>query len=833
MSPRASRNASSTPSAPYTKRATGQPKSSRQQFSACGACRMRRVRCDLKDVAMADPTSLPSCSNCKERGIKCVDEFAEVKAVKNLRRGRRLQQVEAVYGKVASDGPMSRSIATSSAVGIPSPINTSGPSVIPQLNLEFFRSPFFRRFNIQRPIIEPSEFTSRYFAHVEGTSSIGVEGEMIAMLLVIWAASFGVNECGIDVEEFEPPSPISPTHPATSQDDDSYRRVRAMRTDAMTREALRLIDIHGILRRPTWDGVRVLLLILPLTQGILSPMERIAMQEATLAQVHTLCFPPSPEAENAIPCEPLVRARVFWYANVQEAITQGLRDGRLVFDDDDLLAFQNSLPPQYAMSSPLSRPSSSHSGTLPGSPISQHISSMDHPRASLVFQITSHYFSHTLAVARICREIHVHLTGPRARRRCEGGVPVDQEALTRLWDEIEQSWEEFEQLRRSASSNMGDLVRGEDVERFVSSWQIFIFECLNVIRESLKKCILSLSPPGSPNFSEPRRSSSASSTYSYTVHLHSQAVRRCRIMLPRILAIVGRHLEVSTSGFFAYEAGLVCDGIFFAALILAQGDIENDGEILPKNEDGFSWDVEAEEGVDICLRALRQLGWAHAQSEMRQRTIHAVWGARMRRSQCNAQDPVHNQAARFTYSSSQNHDYLAVRPPMPTEYHQQVSLALVSAAGQSRPHLPPLSLGSSQGHVDSAPNTAVSDGSCAWPPYTPPTTAGSMTCQSSSSTSSGSPHVLPMPTLKHPQLGAPNLDTDTYGVEVNPFAYDVDDTIVSEPVLVQGPWSSPYSQGSSKAFFDPNVMFPTSNTVLTPPSTSAGTESCQQFTNFY
>jgi hypothetical protein len=53
----------------------------------------------------------PSCSNCKERGIKCVyvtftlsiltidhvcfsDEFAEVKAVKLLRRGRRLQQVE-------------------------------------------------------------------------------------------------------------------------------------------------------------------------------------------------------------------------------------------------------------------------------------------------------------------------------------------------------------------------------------------------------------------------------------------------------------------------------------------------------------------------------------------------------------------------------------------------------------------------------------------------------------------------------------------------------------------------------------------------------------------
>ena len=70
-----------------------------------------RVRCDLKDLnyIVAGPT--PSCSNCTERNIKCVyvillsphpfaltlhfrDEFADVKAVKLLRRGRRLQQVE-------------------------------------------------------------------------------------------------------------------------------------------------------------------------------------------------------------------------------------------------------------------------------------------------------------------------------------------------------------------------------------------------------------------------------------------------------------------------------------------------------------------------------------------------------------------------------------------------------------------------------------------------------------------------------------------------------------------------------------------------------------------
>lgn len=75
-----------------------------------------RVRCDLKDISIPVTGPHPACSNCKERGLKCVyvvetmqdsksfltcerpvsDEFADVKAVKLLRRGRRLQQVEYV-----------------------------------------------------------------------------------------------------------------------------------------------------------------------------------------------------------------------------------------------------------------------------------------------------------------------------------------------------------------------------------------------------------------------------------------------------------------------------------------------------------------------------------------------------------------------------------------------------------------------------------------------------------------------------------------------------------------------------------------------------------------
>ena len=45
-------------------------KTGRQQFSACGACRHRRVKCDLKEKQERESKSI--CSNCQERGIACM-----------------------------------------------------------------------------------------------------------------------------------------------------------------------------------------------------------------------------------------------------------------------------------------------------------------------------------------------------------------------------------------------------------------------------------------------------------------------------------------------------------------------------------------------------------------------------------------------------------------------------------------------------------------------------------------------------------------------------------------------------------------------------------------
>lgn len=75
------------------------PKTSRQQFTACGACRHRRVKCDLKDKqeqldrqdAIADaqrgvgPVRTDSatrrkriiCTNCQDRGMNCVYVLTE------------------------------------------------------------------------------------------------------------------------------------------------------------------------------------------------------------------------------------------------------------------------------------------------------------------------------------------------------------------------------------------------------------------------------------------------------------------------------------------------------------------------------------------------------------------------------------------------------------------------------------------------------------------------------------------------------------------------------------------------------------------------------------
>lgn len=71
------------------------------------------------------------------------------------------------------------------------------------------------------------------------------------MALVVWAASFGINEYGVEDPQDTPA--------------DIWQRKEHI--NEMLQELLYLIDLHGVVRKASWDGVRLLLLLLPLTQG--------------------------------------------------------------------------------------------------------------------------------------------------------------------------------------------------------------------------------------------------------------------------------------------------------------------------------------------------------------------------------------------------------------------------------------------------------------------------------------------------------------------------------------------------------------------------------------
>lgn len=113
-------------------------------------------------------------------------------------------------------------------------------------------------------LLDPGEFASRYFAHVKGNAQLAMEGQLLAAVLSVWAASFGVDESGVG-------STFGQNYPS----DCAEGRSRRESTNKQVEELLRLVDLYGVLRKPTWDGVRVLMLVWPLTQEVQTPIQRI------------------------------------------------------------------------------------------------------------------------------------------------------------------------------------------------------------------------------------------------------------------------------------------------------------------------------------------------------------------------------------------------------------------------------------------------------------------------------------------------------------------------------------------------------------------------------
>lgn len=67
-------------------------------------------------------------------------------------------------------------------------------------------------------------------------------------------------------------------------------------------------------------------------------LERLAIYEATLSQAQALCTLSGPSAGPALSMtsfsdmtdDSVLRARIFWYAHMQEGFSTGMRGGRLV-----------------------------------------------------------------------------------------------------------------------------------------------------------------------------------------------------------------------------------------------------------------------------------------------------------------------------------------------------------------------------------------------------------------------------------------------------------------------------------------------------------------------
>ena len=334
----------------------------------------------------------------------------------------------------------------------------------------------------------------------------------------------------------------------------------------------------------------------------------------------------------------------------------------------------------------------------------------------------------------------------------------------------------------------------------------------NIIRESLKQFIMSRSPAAGsptqsmfPSTSPPSRPSSHSSTSSAYLsphYLHTLATRKCLGLLPFVLSIIKRNLSTGErdgngAGLFRWDAGLVRDGCFFAGFLVASGEGDafdfsaEDREFKREGMDGVRGRMGAEEGVEVCLRALAEMRWAFSKSEEREETVRMAWEARKirRHGQYHGHAPIQPQELDIDFHQHNPYTDHNTHSPYPgkamhhtnpqTDSHTILPLCGIS----NRSILPPLSLAHSPRHlIDTTPNTGYNtDGSGAngWPSYTPPGTGASATTSASTGMSGGGSPVFP--NLLRPDLHGLKNDGSTDDTFYH-VAGDVDQFSFSAPV---------------------------------------------------
>jgi hypothetical protein len=121
------------------------------------------------------------------------------------------------------------------------------------------------------------EFIPRYQAYLAGEGqALGPDGLLIAKALVVWAACVGLDEAGNEWIDSNSPLTLSPPNDPLG----TRRAGWTNRVHLMLRELMRYLDVHSLLRKPSWDSVRGLLLLLPLIlDGPFEQLERLVICE--------------------------------------------------------------------------------------------------------------------------------------------------------------------------------------------------------------------------------------------------------------------------------------------------------------------------------------------------------------------------------------------------------------------------------------------------------------------------------------------------------------------------------------------------------------------------
>lgn len=212
------------------------------------------------------------------------------------------------------------------------------------------------------PLLDPHELSTRLTSSTESTSDLA----LISKVLLAWATSFGHDEYGREVINVD-------------VDERAILTDRKDNLNAIVADVLATVDRTGVLRRVTWDGTRAVLLLVPLTKGALFCSEFEALPLCSEFRLHSALIPRLDAgcgSRGAIPCHPfsssahltpawqwavsqimygtallqayrlvglaestekneraseghseVVRARLFWYTHVHEAIHRGVREG--------------------------------------------------------------------------------------------------------------------------------------------------------------------------------------------------------------------------------------------------------------------------------------------------------------------------------------------------------------------------------------------------------------------------------------------------------------------------------------------------------------------------